>query len=95
MATKTVTRRSLVKLDPPTVCDGITAEVAYITRFFEIDTDTDAEREYGVPHIEVVWGITTEQLRIALEGDKIKSAQEAEARAAQLDEELAVVKKDK
>jgi hypothetical protein len=86
MVMKTISRHGLEKLSQPVTCAGLTAEVAEVTRYFQVDIVTGAEAEYGTPEIFVLWGATVADTVADLERRKTEALEKAADEAERFDE---------
>ena len=82
---QTLSETQLEKLDPPTSVQGLSAELAKVTRFYKRDFDTGVSEEYGTPGVEVLWGVTAQDKVAQLEKEKLAIAEKAIKDAAKID----------
>lgn len=65
MAIKTISRTGVEAIVPAVVITApvvMAATLARVTRYYEVDTETEAEIEYGTPVVEYLYGATVASL---------------------------------
>lgn len=85
MTSIVVQRSGFEKFSVPAQIAGLTAEVAEVTRQFEIDVDTSAEKEIGTPTIVPLWGVSAVTLAAKIDEKKAQAAEEYAAQIARYD----------
>jgi hypothetical protein len=80
-----ITEFSVEKLDPPTSCAGLTAELANVTRVYRVEQPSGTRTLLKVESVEIAWGETVAQKVSDLEAEKSEVASQAAERAAKLD----------
>jgi hypothetical protein len=87
MATRTISRATIEVLIPEitiTAPVAMTASLARVTRNYQVDTDTQAETEYGAPRVEYLYGETVASLTTAIQAEQAR----LQARIDALDDEI-------
>jgi hypothetical protein len=86
------TRITLEKLDPPTTVGGYFYELATVSRFIRIDTETSTESEYTPATVEFIANVTVADKLASLAKDKDAVAVAAATQAAEIDKAIADIK---
>lgn len=83
MAIKTISRTEVEAIVPAVVITApvvMAATLARVTRYYEVDTETEVEIEYGIPVVEYLYGATVASLTL-----------EAQQKQAQLQAQIDVL----
>ena len=71
MAIQTISRVGIEPVVPAvtiTAPVAMTASLARVTRYYEVDTETEEEIEYGTPIVEYLYGATVASLISEIQG---------------------------